>query len=87
MISWSGRLLSGYLEKAVCLYSEVGVKAVGIKAVNIYGKEMGVAGDGHGTDGVNEMVGVFDVAGVFCRYGSKEVVYVLRDIVGWAAAI
>ncbi len=69
-----------------CLKSECGVD-IGVEAVDVYCKEIGMVGDDHGSDGVYEMVCILYVAGVFCGEGAKEVVYVLGDIVGGAVTI
>lgn len=44
--------------------TQVGVD-VGIEAVYVDGKQVGVCGNCHGSDNVQEMIGVFDVAGMF----------------------
>lgn len=69
-----------------CLKTECGVD-VGIEAIDINCEEVGVVGDDHGPDSVYEVVCIFNVTGVFGREGAEEVVYVLSDVVGGAAAI
>ena len=69
-----------------CLETECGID-VGVETVDVDCEKVGVVGDDHGPDGVYEVICVFDVTGVFSREGAEEVIYVLGDVVGGAAAI
>lgn len=49
---------------------------VGIQAVYVDGEKVGLGGYSHGSDGIQKVVGVLEIAWVLGGEGTQEVVYV-----------